>query len=48
MYLDGSKLIIIYQMETPYDYIDDLRFFENVSEIIKEILKNINVILGHD
>ena len=44
----GSKLIIINQMETSYDYIADLRFFENASEILKEILKNINVILEQD
>ncbi|QEE15889.1 NAD-dependent deacetylase [Promethearchaeum syntrophicum] len=37
----GSKLIIINQMETPYDNITDLRFFENASEILKEILKKI-------
>ncbi len=44
----GSKLIIINQMETSYDYIADLRFFENASEILIEILKNIKKILGHD
>ena len=42
----GSKLMIINQMETPYDYIADLRFFENASEILKEILKKINLNLG--
>ena len=45
---NGSKLIIINEMETPYDYIADLRFFENASEILKEILKNIKEILGND
>jgi len=38
---NSAKLIIINQMETPFDDLADLRFLENASDVLKEIVKKI-------
>ncbi len=45
---NGAKLIILNRGETPYDGVADIRFFEDISEVLPPIFEKVKLILEKD
>jgi len=44
---NGAKLIVLNAGKTPYDKIADLRFFEQISEVLSPIMKKVKAALNY-
>ncbi|MFX0012682.1 MAG: NAD-dependent deacetylase, partial [Candidatus Hermodarchaeota archaeon] len=43
---NGAKLIILNQGETPYDDVADLRFFEQIGEVLTKIVERVKEMMN--
>ena len=45
---NGAKLIILNRGETPYDRVADIRFFEDIAEVLPPIVEKVKKLLNKD
>ena len=44
----GSKLIILNRGDTPYDSVADLRFFDDIIDVLPPIVEKVKELVGAD
>ena len=45
---NGAKLVILNKGETPYDNVADLRFFDNIADVLPPIVEKVKTIMKND